>query len=71
MVRLAVIAMVSLLWMGCAGKPVLGTKESDTYCKTRGVCEAHLRGKMMQYQYIGGATGGVVVGVMPAPSAAE
>ncbi len=66
MLRLVAFGIASVLWMGCAMKPVLSHKEYETYCKIQGACEAYLRGKMMQYQQVGG----VVVGVMPAPKAA-
>lgn len=66
----AILFLVAIIFScGCAARPVLLEQDYRTSCKTPGACEALLRGKMMQYQQIPGMGGGIVVGVMPAPSA--
>jgi len=58
------IAVLGLVFVGCATQPILKDEEYAKYCTEPGACEAYLRAKMLQYQNIGS----VVVGVKSPPS---
>ncbi len=58
------IAVLGLVFVGCAAQPILKDEDYAKYCTEPGACEAYLRAKMLQYQNIGS----VVVGVKSPPS---
>ena len=58
------IAVLGLVFVGCATQPILNDEDYAKSCTEPGACEAYLRAKMLQYQNIGS----VVVGVKSPPS---